>query len=96
MRAFNKFMKALVMIPVHLILLVYSWFLSFVTTAPFMVIVCCIMSLVSRLPEVLTDKFHLAYLIVTVPFTIAYFILIETDRIKDATSGIDVFRSKLK
>ena len=96
MRAFNKFMKALAMIPVHLILLVYSWFLSFVTTAPFMVIVCCIMSLVSRLPEVLTDKFHLVYLIVTVPFTIAYFILIETDRIKDATSGIDVFRSKLK
>lgn len=96
MRAFNKFMKALAMIPVHLILLVYSWFLSFVTTAPIMVIVCCIMSLVSRLSEVLTDRFHLVYLIVTVPFTIAYFILIETDRIKDATSGIDVFRSKLK
>lgn len=84
MRVLNKFIKAIAMIPVHLIILLYSWFLSFITTAPIIIFVCCIMSIISTLPKILLDKFYLAYLIATVPFTIVYFILIETDRIKDA------------
>lgn len=96
MRALNKLMKAIAMIPVHLILLAYSWFLSFLTVAPLLVIVCCVISMVSKLPEVMSEAFWFVSLLATVPLTVIYFILIETDKIKDTKNRIDVFRSKLR
>lgn len=83
MRTLNKFMKALAMIPVHLLMLAYSGFLSVLTTSPIVIVVCSIISAVSGLPEIMVSKFWLVYLIATIPLTVIYFILIETDRIKE-------------
>ena len=82
MRALNKFMKAIAMIPVHLIVLIYSWILSFITTAVIVAAVGFIWSLFAALPAVLI-KFWLFYLIATIPLTLVFFIVIETDRVKE-------------
>ena len=83
MRAFNKFMKAIAMIPVHLVVLIYSWILSFVVTAVIAVAVGFIWSLFTALPASVLTKFWLIYLIATIPLTLVFFIVIETDRVKE-------------
>ena len=83
MRALNKFMKAIAMIPIHLIVLIYSWILSFITTAVTAVVVGFIWSLITALPAAVLTEFWLIYLIATIPFTLVFFIVIETDRVKE-------------
>ena len=83
MRALNKFMKAIAMIPVHLIVLIYSWILSFITTAVIVAVIGFIWSLFAALPAAVLTKFWLIYLITTVPLTLVFFIVIETDRVKE-------------
>lgn len=83
MRALNKFMKAIAMIPVHLVVLIYSWILSFVVTAVIAVAVGFIWSLFTALPASVLTKFWLIYLIATIPLTLVFFIVIETDRVKE-------------
>ena len=83
MRALNKFMKAIAMIPIHLIVLIYSWILSFITTAGIAVSVGFIWSLITALPAAVLTEFWLIYLIATIPFTLVFFIVIETDRVKE-------------
>ena len=83
MRALNKFMKAIAMIPVHLIVLIYSWILSFITTAVIVAAVGFIWSLFAALPAAVLTKFWLIYLITTVPLTLVFFIVIETGRVKE-------------
>ena len=83
MRALNKFMKAIAMIPIHLVVLIYSWILSFVVTAVIAVAVGFIWSLFTALPATVLTKFWLFYLIATIPLTLVFFIVIETDRVKE-------------
>lgn len=83
MRALNKFMKAIAMIPIHLIVLIYSWILSFITTAVIAAAVGFIWSLLTALPTAVLTEFWLIYLIATIPFTLVFFIVIETDRVKE-------------
>lgn len=83
MRALNKFMKAIAMIPIHLVVLIYSWILSFITTAVIAVTIGFIWNLFTALPAALLTKFWLIYLIATIPFTLVFFIVIETDRVKE-------------
>ena len=83
MRALNKFMKAIAMIPVHLIVLIYSWILSFITTAVIVAVIGFIWNLFTALPAAVLTKFWLIYLITTVPLTLVFFIVIETDRVKE-------------
>ena len=83
MRALNKFMKAIAMIPVHLVVLIYSWILSFITTAVIAVAVGFIWSLFTALPAAVLTKFWLIYLISTIPLTLVFCIVIETDRMKE-------------
>lgn len=83
MRALNKFMKAVAMIPVHLLVLLYSWILSFAATSAITAAIGFIWSLLAALPEAVLAKFWLIYLIATVPLTLVFFILIETDRVKE-------------
>ena len=83
MSALNKFMKAIAMIPIHLIVLVYSWILSFITTAGIAAAVGFIWSLLTALPATVLTEFWLIYLIATIPFTLVFFIVIETDRVKE-------------
>ena len=83
MRTLNKFMKAIAMIPVHLVVLIYSWILSFITTAVIAVAVGFIWSLITALPVAVLTKFWLIYLITTIPLTLVFFIMIETDRVKE-------------
>ena len=83
MRALNKFMKAIAMIPVHLVVLIYSWILSFVVTAVIAVAVGFIWSLFTALPASVLTKFWLIYLIATIPLTLVFFIVIETGRVKE-------------
>ena len=83
MRALNKFMKAIAMIPIHLIVLIYSWILSFITTAGITTAVEFIWSLLTALPAAVLTEFWLIYLIATIPFTLVFFIVIETDRVKE-------------
>ena len=83
MRALNKFMKAIAMIPIHLLVLLYSWVLSFVATAVITSAVGFIWNLFTALPAAVLTKFWLIYLIATIPFTLVFFIVIETDRVKE-------------
>ena len=83
MRALNKFMKAIAMIPIHLVILIYSWILSFITTAVIAVAVGFIWSLLTDLPAEVLTEFWLIYLIATIPLTLVFFIVIETDRVKE-------------
>lgn len=83
MRALNKFMKAIAMIPIHLLVLIYSWILSFITTAGIVAAVGFIWSLFTALPAAVLTEFWLIYLIATIPFTLVFFIVIETDRVKE-------------
>ena len=83
MRALNKFMKAIAMIPVHLVVLIYSWILSFVVTAVIATAVGFIWNLFTALPAAVLTKFWLIYLIATIPLTLVFFIVIETDRVKE-------------
>lgn len=86
MRALNKFMKAIAMIPIHLLVLLYSWVMSFVATAVIAAAVGFIWSLFTALPAAVLTKFWLIYLIATIPFTLIFFIVIETDRVKEDSS----------
>ena len=83
MRALNKFMKAIAMIPIHLLILLYSWILSFAATAVIIAAVGFIWSLFTALPTAVLTKFWLIYLIATIPLTLVFFIMIETDRVKE-------------
>ena len=83
MRALNKFMKAIAMIPVHLIVLIYSWILSFITTAVIVAAIGFIWNLFTALPSAVLTKFWLIYLIATIPLTLVFFIVIETGRVKE-------------
>ena len=83
MRALNKFMKAIAMIPIHLLVLLYSWILSFAATAVIAAAVGFIWSLLTALPAAVLTKFWLIYLIATIPLTLVFFIMIETDRVKE-------------
>ena len=83
MRTLNKFMKAIAMIPVHLVVLIYSWILSFITTAVITTAVGFIWSLLTALPAAVLTKFWLIYIIATIPLTLVFFIVIETDRVKE-------------
>lgn len=94
MRALNKFMKAIAMIPVHLLVLLYSWVLSFVATAVITVIIGFIWSLFTALPAVVLTKFWLIYLIATIPFTLIFFIMIETDRVKE--DSVEQWKKRLR
>ena len=83
MRALNKFMKAIAVIPIHLLVLLYSWILSFITTAVIAATIGFIWSLFTVLPAAVLTKFWLIYLIATIPLTLVFFIMIETDRVKE-------------
>lgn len=83
MRALNKFMKAIAMIPVHLIVLIYSWILSIIITSIATTTILSVWSLFTALPVEILTKFWLIYLIATIPLTLVFFIVIETDRVKE-------------
>ena len=83
MRALNKFMKAIAMIPIHLLVLLYSWILSFAAIAVIVAAIEFIWSLLTALPAAVLTKFWLIYLIATIPLTLVFFIMIETDRVKE-------------
>ena len=83
MRTLNKFMKAIAMIPVHLVVLIYSWILSFITTAVIAVVIGFIWSLITALPAAVLTKFWFIYLIATIPLTLVFFIVVETGRMKE-------------
>jgi len=83
MRALNKFMKAIAMIPIHLLVLLYSWVMSFAATAVVIATVGFVWSLFAPLPAIVLTKFWLIYLIATAPCTLIFFIMIETDRVKE-------------
>ena len=71
------------MIPIHLIVLIYSWILSFITTSVITAAIGFIWSLLAALPAAVLTKFWLIYLIATIPLTLVFFIGIETDRVKE-------------
>lgn len=83
MRALNKFMKAIAMIPIHLLVLLYSWILSFAATSVIAAAIGFVWSLLTDLPAAVLTEFWLIYLIATIPLTLVFFIMIETDRVKE-------------
>ena len=83
MRTLNKLMKAIAVIPIHLLVLLYSWILSFIATAVIAAAIGFIRSLFTALPAAVLTKFWLIYLIATIPLTLVFFIMIETDRVKE-------------
>lgn len=73
----NKFLKILMLIPVHLLALLYSWILSFFATAGVVIVVGVIWSIFATLPAMILTKLWLLYLVAMIPLTLTFFILIE-------------------
>lgn len=97
MRALNKFLKAIAMIPIHLLVLLYSWVMSFAATAVIAALVGFVGSLFAPLPAIILTKFALVYLIATAPFTLIFFIVIETDRVRDMKeNSVEDWKKRLR
>jgi len=78
----NKILRKIVMIPVHLVILVYTWVLAFITVSVPTSAVCFVFSAIYSIPHFLIQHFWVIYLIVTVPITISYFVIVETGKYK--------------
>ena len=66
-------------VPVHLLVLLYSWVYSFLATAILATAVFSIWSIFASLPVLFLTKYWAIYLIATIPLTIVFFIIIEID-----------------
>lgn len=73
----NKFLRILMLIPVHMLVLLYSWILSFFATAGVVIAVGVIWSIFAVLPAMILTKLWLLYLVAMIPLTLTFFILIE-------------------
>lgn len=75
----NKFIKCLAKVPVHMLVLLYSWLYSILATAILTTITFVIWSIFATLPVWFLTKFWAIYLIATIPLTIVFFFIIEID-----------------
>lgn len=97
MRILNKFLKVIAMIPIHLLVLLYSWIISFATTSVIATLIGFIWSLFAPLPAILLTKFALVYLLATVPFTLIFFIIIETGRVREVReNSVEDWKKRLR
>ena len=70
----NKFIKCMAKVPVHLLVLLYSWVYSFLATA---ILIFVIWSIFAALPVLLLTKYWAIVLVATIPLTLVFFVIIE-------------------
>ena len=75
----NKFLKCMAEIPVHMLVLLYSWLYSFLATAILASAVFGIWSIFAALPVMFLTKYWAILLTATIPLTIVFFVIIEID-----------------
>ena len=75
----NKFLKCMAKIPVHLLVLLYSWVYSFLATSILATAVFGIWSIFAALPVMFLAEYWAILLTATIPLTIVFFAIIEID-----------------
>lgn len=75
----TKFMLFLGYAAVSILTFIHCYFLSLIASGALLSIVCAVYSIVSKLPEVLTERFWLIYLTSSVPIAVIFFVIVITD-----------------
>ena len=75
----NKFIRCMAKIPVHMLVLLYSWLYSFLATAILSTIVFVIWSIFATLPVIFLTKYWAILLAATIPLTLVFFFIIELE-----------------
>lgn len=75
----NKFIKCMAKVPVHMLVLLYSWVYSFLATAILATIIFAIWSIFAALPILLLTKYWAIVLAATIPLTLVFFFIIEVE-----------------
>lgn len=83
MSAINKIVTSVSIFFIHVLLFLYAWLISFLTTSIPVVIVCSILSALNKLPVSVLNKFWLYFLLATIPLTVIYFIWMEVGKFKN-------------
>ena len=73
----NKFIKCMAKVPVHLLVLLYSWVYSFLATAILATAVFGTWSIFASLPVMFLTKYWAILLTATIPLTLVFFVIIE-------------------
>ena len=83
MRWLNNTVKFFGLLGVHLLTFVRSYIMSLVFSSPIICVALVIISVVYKgFPKVINERFWLFYIVMAVPLSIVFFILIETDVVK--------------
>ena len=86
MKALNKLFKFVGYTAVYLLTFFHCYFLSLIASGALLSIVCAVYSIVSKLPEVLTERFWLIYLTSSIPIAVIFFVIVITD-VSDKKGG---------
>ena len=79
MKIVNKLFKFFGYVVVYMITFLHCYFMSLLASGSLLSIACSILSLVMKLPEILTEKFWLIYLITAIPIAVIFFIIVVTN-----------------
>ena len=79
MKAVNKVFKFFGYVAVYLITFLHCYFMSLLASGSLLSIVCAILSIVMKLPAILTERFWLVYLTASIPIAVIFFIIVVTD-----------------
>lgn len=79
MKAVNKVFKFFGYVAVYLITFLHCYLMSLLASGSLLSIVCAILSIVMKLPEILTERFWLVYLTASIPIAVIFFVIVVTD-----------------
>lgn len=87
MKAVNKIFKFFGYVAVYLITFLHCYFMSLLASGSLLSIVCAILSIIMKLPEIITERFWLVYLAASIPIAVVFFILVVID-VTDKKGGL--------
>lgn len=79
MKAVNKVFKFFGYVVVYMITFLHCYFMSLLASGSLLSIVCAILSIIMKLPAILTERFWLVYLTASIPIAVIFFIIVVTD-----------------
>lgn len=78
MKAVNKVFKFFGYVAVYMITFLHCYFMSLFASGALLSIVCAVLSIIMKLPEILTERFWLVYLTASIPIAVIFFIIVVT------------------
>lgn len=80
MRILNKIVKFFGYVGIHILTFVESYLMSLLFTSPIICVVLSVLNAITKtLPETVTERFWIMYLVMCIPLAIIFFILIVLD-----------------